>query len=321
MSSNSDKWLRLCFEPKELQLKGTLNGGQSFRWKQIDSEWIGVFNSKLWRIKQYEHGIEFKVYTSNDDEPLVKKQKIIESSCSTDIESIKELRDYFQLDFNLREHYTQWCKADELFNSVANDFYGIRMLKQEVLENIFSFICSSNNHISRISSMVEKLAIFYGKEICSYNGSTYYAFPTIEALNQDGVETKLRVNGFGYRAKYIANTAKIIAEKGGNKWITALQAMPYKEAKSELMTLTGVGAKVADCICLMSLAHMSAIPVDTHVYQIARHYISDMPKQKTVTDKLYQRIGDHFRKLYGPSAGWAQTVLFCADLKKFQARD
>lgn len=59
----------------------------------------------------------------------------------------------------------------------------------------------------------------------------------------------------------------------------------------------------------MSLGHLQAIPVDTHVYQIAaRLYMPKLGKQKTVTEKLYNEIGDHFRQLYGPLAGWAQTV-------------
>lgn len=69
----------------------------------------------------------------------------------------------------------------------------------------------------------------------------------------------------------------------------------------------------------MSLGHLGAIPVDTHVYQIAtRFYLPKLAKQKTVTEKIYNEIGDHFRGLFGPLAGWAHTVLFCADLKKFQ---
>lgn len=69
----------------------------------------------------------------------------------------------------------------------------------------------------------------------------------------------------------------------------------------------------------MSLGHLGAIPVDTHVYQIAaRFYMPKLAKQKTVTEKVYNEIGEHFRGLFGPLAGWAHTVLFCADLKKFQ---
>lgn len=67
--------------------------------------------------------------------------------------------------------------------------------------------------------------------------------------------------------------------------------------------------QVADCICLMALGHLQAIPVDTHIYQIAaRFYMPKLVQQKTVTEKVYNEIGDHFRELYGPLAGWAHTV-------------
>uniref|UniRef100_A0A1B0DRI6 N-glycosylase/DNA lyase n=1 Tax=Phlebotomus papatasi TaxID=29031 RepID=A0A1B0DRI6_PHLPP len=85
------------------------------------------------------------------------------------------------------------------------------------------------------------------------------------------------------------------------------------------MSLTGIGPKVADCICLMSLNHLEAIPVDTHVYQIAgAFYLKKLPKNKSVTTKVYLEIGDEFRKIYGHLAGWAQTVLFCSDLRQFK---
>lgn len=78
-------------------------------------------------------------------------------------------------------------------------------------------------------------------------------------------------------------------------------------------------SQVADCICLMSLNHLEAIPVDTHVLKIAaEYYLPNERHIKSMTPKLYAEIGDAFRTVYGPMAGWAQTVLFCADLTKFK---
>lgn len=90
----------------------------------------------------------------------------------------------------------------------------------------------------------------------------------------------------------------------------------------------------------MSLNHLEAVPVDTHVYQIAANlYLKHLKGRKSVTDAIYNEIGDYFRNMYGPLAGWAHTVsfdffyispvglfltvynlqvLFCADLKKFE---
>ncbi|KAI4467900.1 8-oxoguanine dna glycosylase [Holotrichia oblita] len=304
----ANKWYKLICKEHDLQLRGTLNGGQSFRWnvKHINGkeQWIGVFADKVWILQQTEDSILYQVYDNS------------KNSSSKCYEAM--LKDYFRLNLNLEEHYKKWSQADPYFEKASQQFYGIRILNQDVTENIFSFICSSNNNISRISSMVEKLAKYYGKEICKIGDETYFTFPTISELNVPGVEMKLRENGFGYRAKYISKSIEMIVENGGFNWLEKLKAMKYEDAKKNLMILTGIGAKVADCICLMSLGHLESIPVDTHIYQIAaRCYMPKLPKQKTVTEKIYNEISDHFRNLYGPLAGWAHTVLFCADLKKF----
>lgn len=229
------------------------------------------------------------------------------------------LHKYFQLDVDLAKEYAGWEKAHDHFRAITNQkFQGIRVLDQDPVENLFSFICSQNNHISRISSLVEKLAKIYGTRIADLDGVSYYSFPSIESLAEEGVEATLRENGFGYRAKFINKSAQEICQKGGLEWFQELLQKDYKGAHSELMTLTGIGPKVADCICLMSLKKLDAIPVDTHIYQIAKnHYKIPACSSATITRTVYNKIGDHFREIYGPLAGWAQTILFCADLRKF----
>lgn len=79
--------------------------------------------------------------------------------------------------------------------------------------------------------------------------------------------------------------------------------------------------QVADCICLMSLSHLQSVPVDTHVYQIAvNHYSFAKSTSKTLTPGVYNEIRAFFIEKFGPYAGWAHSILFCADLKKFQTR-
>lgn len=227
---------------------------------------------------------------------------------------------YFQLTVDLEMECSKWTKSCTHFRKISKEkATAIRQLDQDPVENLFSFICSQNNHINRISSLVDKLTVLYGTHIVDLDGVSYYNFPAVEKLAAPGVEETLRENGFGYRAKFIHKSAQEICEKGGLKWFSELQKMDYKEAHKELMTLTGIGPKVSDCICLMSLGHLSAIPVDTHIYKIAQeHYIKDLKPMKTVTSPIYHRIGDKFRDVYGPLAGWAQTILFCADLKQFK---
>lgn len=121
--------------------------------------------------------------------------------------------------------------------------------------------------------MVEKLCLLFGKKLCSVEDKEYYDFPTIESLREKNVEDVLKREKFGYRAGYIANAAKRLSELGGKNWLLNLQkdkSVSYRTAREQLMTLPGIGPKVADCICLMSLGHLDAIPIDTHIFQIAR---------------------------------------------------
>ena len=64
--------------------------------------------------------------------------------------------------------------------------------------------------------------------------------------------------------------------------------MNYHDAHSELCTLTGIGPKVADCICLMSLDHLSSIPVDVHVIHLAKVYLPELNLKTSLTKVNYK---------------------------------
>lgn len=171
--------------------------------------------------------------------------------------------------------------------------------------------------------MVEKLCSFFGKKLCKVDEKQYYDFPTIKSLADDKVEGILKEAGFGYRAGYIANAAKRLLELGGESWLKKLHKdsnESYSIAREKLITLPGIGPKVADCICLMSLGYLEAIPVDTHIFQVARaDYMPHLESRKTVTPKIHNEVGTFLRELWGPLAGWAQAVVFCAKLNNNDA--
>ena len=273
------KFTTLACSSSELRLALTLCCGQSFRWQETGpSEWSGVAKGRLITLQQIEEtAIQYHVHNSTD---------------STKDEAF--IKDYFRLDENLGVLCKEWSERDKNFARKVESFSGIRILRQDPVETLFAFICSSNNNITRISGMVEKLCITYGQKLGNYKEKDYYSFPPIEALTSEGVEQTLRSLGFGYRAGYIHKTAKLIANERPKGWLESLQSLPYSDAHSSLLELCGVGAKVADCICLMGLDKLEAVPVDTHVWQIAvRDYgLKSILKGKTMTSKAYQQVGE-----------------------------
>lgn len=252
------------------------------------------------------------------------------------------VKHYFNLKPDLGKLYEQWAASDANFKKRAPKFTGIRILRQDAWEALIGFICSSNNNISRISGMVHNLCLHYGPFIAHLDDVSYHDFPTPDALSGPDVEAHLMKLGFGYRAKYIAGTARMVSEDQGLKWLENLSnpecpqfGIPetpagelleggradYRKAHEELLALHGVGPKVADCVCLFGLGWSEAVPVDTHVWQIAqRDYKFGKGKHSSLTAATYVAIGNLFRKLWGKEAGWAHSVLFTADLKVFSER-
>ena len=246
------------------------------------------------------------------------------------------IKNYFNLQVDLTGLYEQWSRDDAHFRRKAPPFRGIRILRQDAWEALIAFICSSNNNISRISQMVQKLCTHYGPYLGRLGHETFYDFPTPEALAGKTVEAHLRQLGFGYRAKYVAETARLLAEERPPGWLLTLRSpdspppgrhvpetpqASYRTAREALLLLSGVGPKVADCVCLMGLGWGQAVPVDTHVWQIAvRDYHFGKGKSKAMSNAVYDAVGDHFRQLWGDHAGWAQSVLFTANLKSFSEK-
>ena len=107
----------------------------------------------------------------------------------------------------------------------------------------------------------------------------YYSFPTPQQLS-GATEEELRRLGMGYRARYIVETTRSILE--GEVSLEKLYQMKYyRRARKELMKLSGVGEKVADCICLFALHHMDAFPIDTHIRQVLNeHYRRGFPNRR-----------------------------------------
>ncbi|KAI8953841.1 DNA glycosylase [Xylaria longipes] len=318
------EWRKLPLSLTELCIDTTLRCGQSFRWQKINNEWHCVLHGRLLSLRQDESSLHYKVTWPKGSSDIQQED---------DTEAL--LGHYFSLRHDLAVLYDQWSESDPNFKKKAPKFTGIRILSQDAWETLVAFICSSNNHINRISSMVNKLCVHYGPLIGHIGLEPFHGFPSPQALTGGKVESHLRALGFGYRAKYIVETAIIVSQQKPKGWLESLtnpenpgfapvpsavrdEPITYNQAHEELLLLSGVGPKVADCVCLMGLGWSEAVPVDTHVWQIAqRDYRFGKTKTKTFSKAMYHSVGDHFRQIWGPQAGWAQSVLFTANLKSF----
>lgn len=306
------QWKSIPIPPNELSLTRVLRCGQTFRWKNIDDVWSFALDDRIIFVKQDDHKISY----SHVLKDLKKESK-------DDDSTRKFIDDYFSLDTSLVELYDFWLtKHAPHAKSEITPFHlfpGIRLLRQHPWETSISFICSSNNNVKRISKMCDNLCNEFGDFVNEYDGIKYYSFPTAEQLSVDGTEAKLRVLGFGYRARYIYETAlKFTTDEYPDITIDKLVGLrneSYPVAHEFLLQLNGVGPKVADCICLMSLDKHDTIPVDTHIYQIAvRDYKYKGKKDMKMNKQVYNEIRAFFQDLFGEYAGWAQSVLFASDL-------
>ena len=108
-------------------------------------------------------------------------------------------------------------------------------------------------------------------------------------------------------------------QERGEGWLASLRSLSYPDARSALLGIHGVGRKIADCACLFSLDKDEAIPVDTHVRQLAHRLFLPQMEAKTVTENVYRRIVEVFIERYGRYAGWAQEFLFYEDLLRTRA--
>ncbi len=187
-------------------------------------------------------------------------------------------KNYFDLDADYGSYKLAVDAKDTYLQNAIGIAGGLRILRQELWETIVSFIISQRNNIPRIMKCVENLCFLLGEVCYNKEGKEYYAFPSVERLAACTPEELSSVR-LGYRVGYLVKTARQIAS--GEVDLEAMRKMPYHEAKAELMKLTGVGVKVAECVCLFALHHIDAFPIDTHIRQMLDlHYPDGFPMER-----------------------------------------
>ncbi len=286
----------LCGQPLDLAL--TLACGQAFRWRLSgDGHWRGVVRDRLVELA-LDNGFLLWRTHPEPDEALV--------------------RDYLRLDDDVQTIYARLAEMDAHVGDLTRRFHGMRLLRQDPEEALLSFVCSAANSIPRISASIEALALFYGDLVCELDGVCWFGFPTARMLAGADAVALSDAPSLGFRGANLKAVAEQLVGRG-EVWLQSLRSVPYTEARDALVELRGVGRKIADCVCLFALDKDEAVPVDTHVRQIAERLWMPTLKGKTITNLAYRMIVGAFADRYGPLAGWAQQFLFYEDLLRTRA--
>ena len=268
------------------ELADIFDCGQCFRWnRQDDGSYTGVFKNNVMNVQKSENTVTFK------------------GICDGNIEEI--VRDYFDLDRDYDEIKEQLSKIDENVKTSIEYGKGIRILNQDLWEMIISYIISANNNIPRIKGIIERLSKAYGKEI-DWNGEKYYSFPTAEELKDVTVED-FRKLGTGFRDIRLYETTHMILD--GKVNLVQLQNNPNTlEVREQLLSLSGVGPKVADCILLFStLKRFEVFPIDVWVRRVMNELYIKNPDENKVNKKEIEKLA---KEKFGNLAGIAQQYLF-----------
>ena len=273
-----------------LDLAKVADSGQAFRIKVID-----------------DTHIELVAYGKYLQIAKISKDTFAFSCNEAEFEDI--WKKYLDLDRDYKKIVKSIDKYDEYLLAAAKFSDGIRILKQDVFETVISYIISQRRSIPSITTSVERISKLCGKKIKAPKltdpfvkplENEYYAFPTPEDLNSLPF-TELENTGVGYRAPYIARAAEEFA--CGKLKAEALAKLSDEDLYKALMSMFGVGTKVANCVMLFAFARTGRFPVDVWIQRIE--------------DKYYN---GHFDCTpYPDTAGIMQQFMFYYERRKEQA--
>ena len=287
---------------------------------QILSNKIIINDISQFNIQQIlDCGQIFRYYINGDMAEVVSADKYAQVLTFKDrVEIITQDVNYFITFFDLDRDYNQIKQGlqDDLFLSPAIKFgYGIRILNQDLFEMIVSFIISANNNIKRIKNSLNYLSQKFGtKKLIQVHGLTslsnspisnkstkgieYYTFPTITELKRATMADFVTA-GLGYRAEYMYNTIQRLTEND----LSSFATLDIDKQLQWLLSLKGVGEKVAHCIMLFAMHNTCMFPVDTWINKV----YNDLTNTTTTNRKA---ISKELTSRYKDLSGYAQQYFF-----------
>ncbi len=271
-----------------MDLAATLDCGQAFRWKAGPQGWQGIVEN--YEVTVWTEGQRLFIQGAEEaDRPF--------------------WTNYFALDVDYPALLARFRAGNQRLAACVDSQPGIRLLRQPFFETLCTFIISQNNNIPRIKAIVERLCQGLGQPLPGGG----YAFPTPEAMACLAPEDLAFLRA-GWRAEYLIDAAQKVAS--GQVCEAQLRSMPMDKAKAALMTIKGVGPKVADCVLLFSLSFWKAFPMDVwmkkamaqlfprgipvccrshagiaqqYIFDYARRNLTETSRQKTKHERKMQR--------------------------------
>lgn len=237
----------------------------------------------------YKEGDFLRVFSKDEYAEIREKGDVAEITCTNE--------EYFRNFFDPIGDYGEIKRKLSSFGSetlceAVKFGSGIRILRQDLFETTVSFIISANNNIGRIRLIIERL--------CQAKGEKKpfgFAFPTRESLMRCDADFYAGI-GCGYRAEYLAETVKLLDED----FLSGLKEEPTDKARKTLLSLKGVGSKVADCILLFGMGRKDVFPTDVWIKRVYHSSFEDGAKDKDISRSLVKRFGE--------LSGYAQQYLF-----------
>ena len=225
-----------------LDLDNTITCGQIFRYnEEKDGSYTVIMSDRVVNIKQ------------NGDYLLVDSNKL------DNLENI--IKEYLDLNRNYLEIINTIKKQDKKLSFCLDNSLGLKIIKQNPIECIISYVISQNNSVRNIANSLNLISKNYGEKFI-FKGNIYYLFPTLDKLSTITLDN-FRSCKVGFRDKYLVEIIKKIVSKELD--INNIYNMNSLDALKYLMNYKGVGMKVASCILLFAYQKFDVYPVDTWV--------------------------------------------------------
>ena len=255
------------------ELNHIFDCGQCFRRNgQSDWSYTWVFWNNILNVQKKSDSVIFSWIVDWDIKTTVNK--------------------YFDLDRDYKQIKSELSKVDNYMKESIKYWYGIRLLNQDLRETIVSFIISANNNIPRIKWIIERLSQKYWTETFR-NWKSYYTFPTIEQLKDVSI-SDYRKLWLWFRDVRLYETTRIVLD-----WKINLNSFYEKDTqivKNELLRLSWIWPKVADCILLFSnLKRLEVFPIDVRVRRVMNElYIHNLDETKVNKNQIQKLAHEKF---------------------------